>query len=98
MNLRRIAWALGVVVVISLCVIISVTNGTGFARKTLFQWLDAVIVPAVLATSIFCLNNRKGDGSRQFKSNVRETSGKKARCRHSLMEWGNFWYRSAWLM
>jgi len=55
MNLGGISLALGGIVLIGLCVIIVLTNGTGFANKTLFQWLDVLIVPSVLAAGVFLL-------------------------------------------
>jgi uncharacterized protein YjbI with pentapeptide repeats len=52
---RRTARVLGALALFAAVVAILVSNGTGFANKTLFQWLDVLIVPSVLAASVFLL-------------------------------------------
>ena len=55
--LQTVIWTiLGTTVYIGITAVV-LANGWGFSDKELFDWLDILIFPAVLALSVFWLNS-----------------------------------------
>ncbi len=62
--LRALFWTVGGLVIYLVVVTVVLLYGWGFNGKTLFDWMDILIFPAVLAVGVYLLNLRQGQRER----------------------------------
>lgn len=72
-NRRILIGACLAIIVLELALLGYFANWTGFAGKTLWEWLDLLIVPAVIAVGAYWLNRQERQAEREAEKRRAET-------------------------